>query len=150
MRMTPVVLVLLMAVAAAGCTAGGAPAGGAAGSGRAAGPAAAAAPPGTVGIGASEARARGVLSAPYDAALRGPSRAAAGRATLRLLNRGTRADSYRIKVLPAGAATLTPATARLAPGGAVAVDVRLAADASVRVFSVGRGAEVADLPLSWG
>ena len=82
MRMTPVVPVLLMAVAAAGCTAADAPAGGAAGSGRAAGPAAAA-PPGAVGIGASEARARGVLSAPYDAALRGPSLTTAGRTVMR-------------------------------------------------------------------
>jgi hypothetical protein len=136
MRMTPVVGVLAAVAVAAACTGSGS----------------SAAPPHDVatGIGASEARASGVLAAPYDAALRGPDRTLAGRATLRLVNRGTRADFYRITVHPAGAATLTPATARLAPGAAAALDVRLVADASVHVFSVGRGAEVADLPLGLG
>jgi hypothetical protein len=105
---------------------------------------------GTGGIGASAARTGGVFSGPYDAALRGPSRATAGRITLRLVNVGTKRDSYRITVRPAGAATLTPATASLAPGAAAALDLRLTADASVHVVSTGRGGEVADLPLRLG
>jgi hypothetical protein len=154
---TPLVGVLAAVVIAAGCAGGGdsaASPGPPAESGRQApGPAAAPGPGAggdAAGIGASQARASGVLSAPYDAALRGPDRTAAGRATLRLVNTGTRADAYRITVQPAGAATLTPSTAWLASGAAATVDVRLVADASVHVFSVGRDAEVADLPLSLG
>lgn len=157
MRMRPVVGVLAAVALAGGCAGGDGSAaspGLAAAPGPAASPGSAAAPGvgagGPAGIGASQARASGAFSAPYDAALRGPDRATAGRATLRLLNTGTRADSYRITVWPAGAATITPSTARLASGATATVDVRLVADASVRVFSTGRGAEVADLPLSLG
>ena len=107
-------------------------------------------PSGPGGVGASAARTSGVFSAPYDAALRGPDHATAGRARVRLVNVGRQPDSYRISVEPAGAATFTPATAELAPGAATVLVLRLRADASVRVFSVGRGAEVADLPISLG
>ena len=69
---------------------------------------------------------------------------------MRLVNVGQKPDSYRISVRPAGAATLTPGTAELAPGAAATLELRLREDASVHVFSVGRGAEVADLPISLG
>jgi hypothetical protein len=100
------------------------------------------------GIGAGAARTGGVFSAPYDAALRGTDHATAGRTTLRLINTGQKADSYRISVRPAGAATLTPATAELDPGAGTELRLRLTADVTVHVFSVGRGAEVADLPIT--
>jgi hypothetical protein len=155
-RVVTVIAVLAATSAAAGCGGdGNAAAGDAARAGAATTPPGpSAAPPATpgdgAGIGASAARASGVLTAEFDAALRGPGRAKAGRVTLRLVNTGTRADSYRISVEPAGAATLAPATARLAPGATATLEARLVADATVHVFSAGRGAEVADLPLSPG
>jgi hypothetical protein len=139
--------------AAAGCTsAGGVPAPShAAPTVVPAVPASPASPPGgPAGVGASAARARGVFSGPFDAALRGPSRATAGRVTLTLVNVGTKADSYRITVRPAAAATISAGTASLASGAVAELDLRLTADVSVHVVSAGRGAEVADLPIELG
>ena len=167
MSVTRIIALVLAGASLAGCSGGDvppSPAGAAtspatsaassapapAASGPSPGGSASSAPGGAGGVGASAARTSGVFSAPYDAALRGPDRAAAGRARVRLVNVGRQPDTYRISVAPAGAATVTPATAELAPGAAVVLVLRLRADASVRVFSTGRDAEVADLPISLG
>jgi hypothetical protein len=146
-RTVSAVLAALAAGSAAACSGGTGPAPGpGAPTATAPGPSGS----GPAGVGAADARTRGVLSTRFDAALRGPDRAPGGRVTLRLLNVGQQPDAYRISVRPAGAARLSPATAELAPGEGAPVTATLTADVSVRVFSVGRGAEVADLPVTLG
>ena len=96
---------------------------------------------GDEGISAKEAKRHGVFVNDFDAKLTGTGT----RLTLR--NVGHKTDTYSISLAPRSAGTVTPRTATLRAGRRMSVTVKLAGKGSVRVFSQGRGAEIADAPV---
>lgn len=133
MRARHIVLVGLISLTV-GCSGGGQPEG--------------AASPSHGGISLSEARSKGVLYADYDAVFRQPKAGPNGTYTLVITNVGKKADTYTITIQPATAGTVSPSTAQASPGSAIELTVTLTAAGSVRVFSSGRGAEIADVSLA--
>lgn len=98
------------------------------------------------GIGAGEAKDRGVFVNDYDARLE-LVRSTASAAVLTVTNAGEKADRYTLTVAPA-AGQVTPAELTLEPGEEATVEVEFSAPATVRLESSGRGDEVAavDVP----
>ncbi len=94
------------------------------------------------GIGAGEAKDRGVFVNDYDARLE-LVRSTDSAAVLTVTNAGNEADRYTLTVDPAAGARVTPAELALEPGQEATVEVEFGEPATVRLESSGRGDEVA-------
>ena len=105
-------------------------------------------PAGTNGISADEAKRLGVFVAEFDARLDGPVRTSEGRRVFRLVNVGQRDDRYQVSVEPASSGTVEPAELALTTGQSSDLTVRTTAPATLRIWSIGRGAEIAAQPLA--
>jgi hypothetical protein len=97
----------------------------------------------TDGISADEAKAHGVFVGDFDAKLLF-SRTDGSHVQVVLTNVGRRTDTYVISLDPARAGTVTPRLVRLPAGRSATITATAHRPGSVRAFSRGRGAEVAD------
>jgi hypothetical protein len=103
---------------------------------------------GSDGIGAGEAKARGVFVATYDAKLDAiPTPESNGQTTVTLSNVGREDDSYYVTIDPPDAGKVRPATVHVATGQKVRLSLHVTGSGTVRVMSRGRGAEVAAQPI---
>ena len=84
---------------------------------------------------------------PYDAKLL-PAGGSGDQIRVRVLNVGEREDTYELALTPAGAGTVTPRRVTVRAGGERTLTVTLQKAASLEAFSRGRGAVVADVPLT--